>query len=156
MRKFIQFTPQERKGWRRYDGRYNHILDFIIHYKENNDGAGPTIREIGVGCGISSTSVVNYAVNRLLDSGLIYLTPKGHIGVRGGKWSYEKQDLPEIVVNAKTTADDKCTCVAGDDAPPEFHEPSCPVAHKRLLTWGVANDQPPFELVAAGLERREE
>lgn len=84
MRKFIQL-PDHRNY--KYDGRYNHILDFIIRYKTQNDGAGPTIREIGAACHVSSTSVVNYAIDRLLYSGLIYVTPNGHIGVRGGMWT---------------------------------------------------------------------
>lgn len=93
MRKFIQLIPG-RIGYR-YDGRYNRVLDFIVRYNSENDGAGPTIREIGAACHISSTSVVNYAVNRLLDSGLIYLTPNGHIGVRGGNWQMKLEETPE-------------------------------------------------------------
>lgn len=123
MRKFIQLIPG-RSGYR-YDGRYNHVLDFIVRYKSENDGAGPTIREIGDACRISSTSVVNYAINRLLDSGLIYLTPNGHIGVRGGNWQMKPEETPEAEGEPGTA-----------------------------LT--VIADNPPFELVAAGLERREE
>ena len=79
----------QRHGKFNNSGRYNHVLDFIIRYKKDNDGAGPTVREIGAACGISSNSVVNYAVNHLLNAGLVYVTPNGHIGVTGGRWQME-------------------------------------------------------------------
>lgn len=102
MRKFTKSTDHSNY---KYYGRYNHVLEFIIHYKTQNDGAGPTIREICAACWISSTSVVNYAINRLLDAGLIYVTPNGHIGVTGGAWTMtDKPDGVDPVIEAAQAA----------------------------------------------------
>jgi repressor LexA len=51
--------------------RQKRILDFIQRFSADN-GYPPSIREIGEAAGISSTSVVNYNLNRLVDEG--YLT----------------------------------------------------------------------------------
>lgn len=48
--------------------RQEKILEFIRQRVER-DGIAPTIREIGRGCGISSTSVVNYHLNKLKKGG---------------------------------------------------------------------------------------
>lgn len=50
--------------------RQSHILDFIKMFLLNN-GYPPTIRQIGEGVGITSTSVVNYNLNILVNGGLI-------------------------------------------------------------------------------------
>ena len=44
--------------------RQEAILDFIGNFVDEN-GYPPTIREIGKACSISSTSVVNYNLNKL-------------------------------------------------------------------------------------------
>ena len=44
--------------------RQEAMLEFIAEFVEEN-GYPPTIREIGKACGISSTSVVNYNLNKL-------------------------------------------------------------------------------------------
>ena len=50
--------------------RQSHILDFIRAFLTNN-GYPPTIREIGQGVSITSTSVVNYNLNVLENAGCI-------------------------------------------------------------------------------------
>lgn len=55
----------------RLSGRQQAMIEFITGFIEEN-GYPPTIREIGKACGISSTSVVNYNLNKLERDG--YLT----------------------------------------------------------------------------------
>jgi repressor LexA len=50
--------------------RQRRMLDFIVGFSEDN-GYPPSIREIGTAVGISSTSVVNYNLNRLVDEGYL-------------------------------------------------------------------------------------
>ncbi|MBN1310033.1 MAG: repressor LexA [Anaerolineae bacterium] len=50
--------------------RQQAILEFITGFLEEN-GYPPTIREIGKACGITSTSVVNYNLNKLEREGLL-------------------------------------------------------------------------------------
>jgi repressor LexA len=50
--------------------RQRNMLDFIQRFSTQN-GYPPSIREIGKDVGISSTSVVNYNLNRLVDEGYL-------------------------------------------------------------------------------------
>ncbi len=50
--------------------RQQHMLVFIQDYYQEHLYP-PTIREIGEAVGISSTSVVNYNLNKLVDAGMI-------------------------------------------------------------------------------------
>jgi repressor LexA len=50
--------------------RQRRMLDFIQHYSREH-GYPPSIREIGEAVGISSTSVVNYNLNRLVEEGYL-------------------------------------------------------------------------------------
>ncbi len=50
--------------------RQEAIVNFIELFLDDN-GYPPTIREIGKACGISSTSVVNYNLNKLEREGLL-------------------------------------------------------------------------------------
>lgn len=50
--------------------RQKRILEFIQRFSAEN-GYPPSIREIGEAAGISSTSVVNYNLNRLVDEGFL-------------------------------------------------------------------------------------
>ena len=50
--------------------RQTGILEFIAEYVRDN-GYPPTIREIGKAVGITSTSVVNYNLNRLAERGFL-------------------------------------------------------------------------------------
>jgi len=54
----------------RLSARQQAILEFITGFLEES-GYPPTIREIGKACGISSTSVVNYNLNKLEREGLL-------------------------------------------------------------------------------------
>ena len=50
--------------------RQRRILDFIQEFTSDN-GYPPSIRQIGASVGISSTSVVNYNLNRLVEDGFL-------------------------------------------------------------------------------------
>jgi repressor LexA len=50
--------------------RQKRMLEFIQRFSSEN-GYPPSIREIGEAAGISSTSVVNYNLNRLVDEGFL-------------------------------------------------------------------------------------
>lgn len=54
----------------RLSDRQRRMLDFIVSFTEEN-GYPPSIREIGSAVAISSTSVVNYNLNRLVDEGYL-------------------------------------------------------------------------------------
>jgi SOS-response transcriptional repressor LexA len=61
-------------------GKSIRVLRFIHGYKTENKYP-PTIREVGEGCGISSTSVVNYYVTKLIELGCLekpQLSLNGH------------------------------------------------------------------------------
>ena len=53
--------------------RQRAILAYIVAYVDRR-GAPPTIREIGIHCGIGSTSLVSFYLGRLVDDGLIART----------------------------------------------------------------------------------
>lgn len=55
---------------RKLSARQQHMLSFIRDFLRENDYP-PTIREIGRACNVSSTSVVNYNLNKLENFGLI-------------------------------------------------------------------------------------
>ena len=61
--------------------RQQRILDFIRSFVEEHDYP-PTIREIGQAVDISSTSVVNYNLNKLVDAGLIERNAEVSRGLR--------------------------------------------------------------------------
>jgi repressor LexA len=50
--------------------RQRRMLDFIVDFSDEN-GYPPSIREIGQAVNISSTSVVNYNLNRLVEEGFL-------------------------------------------------------------------------------------
>jgi SOS-response transcriptional repressors (RecA-mediated autopeptidases) len=63
---------------------------FILKYKAEHDGNSPTIREIGEGCGVSSTSTVRFHLIGLERMGLIRsfhgANKTRKIEVVGGEW----------------------------------------------------------------------
>ena len=61
--------------------RQQRILDFIREFIDENMYP-PTIREIGQAVDISSTSVVNYNLNKLVDAGLIERNKEVSRGIR--------------------------------------------------------------------------
>jgi hypothetical protein len=76
--------PKERIFW------------YIVEYKRNHDGNSPTMREIMVGCGISTTSMVYLYLNQMKAAGLIR-RPEPESGIRcsasievvGGEWTFD-------------------------------------------------------------------
>jgi hypothetical protein len=65
------------------------IYAFIIAYKTAHDGIPPSLREIVEECGIASTSVASYNLNKLQAAGLIRINPETrarNIEVVGGRW----------------------------------------------------------------------
>ncbi len=70
------------------------LFDFILKFKTEHDGNSPSIREIGNGCGINSTSLVKYYLGVLEGEGKITIERKvpgknRMINVTGGNWSYQ-------------------------------------------------------------------
>jgi SOS-response transcriptional repressor LexA len=71
------------------------IYDFIVSFKQTHDGNSPSFRDIQTGCGISTTSMVFYYLNKLEKRGLIR-RPEPRFGSRyatkievvGGKWTF--------------------------------------------------------------------
>lgn len=61
------------------------IYEFILDYKRAHDGNSPSIREIQDGVGISSPSVVNHHLQRLVKLDAIEIH-NGRIQTRGGMW----------------------------------------------------------------------
>ncbi|MGF1506364.1 MAG: transcriptional repressor LexA [Anaerolineae bacterium] len=74
--------------------RQRSILTFIETFIGEN-GYPPTIREIGEACSISSTSVVNYNLNKLEREG--YLSRDNKVS-RGIKLAEENGDTPDGIV----------------------------------------------------------
>lgn len=66
------------------------ILNYIIEFKTTNNGTPPTVREIKDSLGLSSTSVVTYHLNKLIDNRRIWKDEHGRIRVFGGKWTYDQ------------------------------------------------------------------
>lgn len=81
--------PTSLKG--RLTGRSKDVFDFIVLHKKMNDGQSPTIREISDNTDITSTSVVQYYLDKLETKGLINLIPNEARGIQvlGGKWTFE-------------------------------------------------------------------
>ncbi len=61
--------------------RQRKMLDFIQKFSQQN-GYPPSIREIGEAVGISSTSVVNYNLNRLVEEGYVARDQNVSRGIR--------------------------------------------------------------------------
>ena len=71
--------------------RQKAILDFI-EKSINAQGFPPTIREIGEACGIASTSVVNYNLNKLREGGWLERTAEKSRGIRLVHWRRPQAD----------------------------------------------------------------
>jgi repressor LexA len=73
------------------------MLDYIQEFSTEN-GYPPSIRQIGAAVGISSTSVVNYNLNRLVDEGYLHRDQNVSRGIRlSEKFASTVSSLPEIV-----------------------------------------------------------
>jgi len=65
------------------------MMDYIIGYKEQNNGLSPTVREIGDACGMSSTSLVNHHLEELVRIGeLKRIGSSRNLSVVGGRWTF--------------------------------------------------------------------
>lgn len=67
------------------------VYNFILTYKAEHDGNSPSIREIVVGTGITSTSVVSYYLDRLVEHNMITVDfdapgKARNITIPGGRW----------------------------------------------------------------------
>lgn len=80
--------------------RENAIYDFIIAFKREHD-ASPTLREIANACDISTTSVVDYYIKKMVRDGRIKMQPKGRatksrmITVPGYSWRRDSDEVSE-------------------------------------------------------------
>lgn len=71
--------------------RQRAMLAFIIRYKAETQGHSPTIREMQRAAGITSTSLVNYNLERLARRGCIEIVREGagsalDIRIPGARW----------------------------------------------------------------------
>jgi repressor LexA len=77
--------------------RQRRMLDFIQHFT-NESGYPPSIREIGKAVGISSTSVVNYNLNRLVEEGYLSRDQNVSRGIRlSEKFSKATQNVVDTL-----------------------------------------------------------
>lgn len=88
--------------------RQRKILAFIAR-KLGNQGYPPTIREIGNAVGITSTSVVNYHLNKLKDAGFIERDDRVSRGLklsdRAIEGGWDSPSPREVAAMAKAAAD---------------------------------------------------
>ena len=90
--------------------REQQVLAYVVAFI-NNNGGSPTVREVRRGCGLSSTSVAAYALDRLDDKGYI----KRPVGIARG---IKLLNVPgETIVVAFTGADAELVRRAYGDAP---------------------------------------
>lgn len=77
--------------------RQHRMVDYIVKFMDEN-GRPPSIREIGKAIGISSTSVVNYNLNRLVDEGYLYRDQNVSRGIRlSEKISHLRKTVSETI-----------------------------------------------------------
>jgi repressor LexA len=81
---------------RRLSTRQTQILDFVHHYVSEHSYP-PTVREIGDGVGISSTSVVDYNLRVLAKRGYLRRDPSISRGIEMLDGSGERETLAERV-----------------------------------------------------------
>ena len=67
----------------RFAKKQQRVLRFVQDYWAEHDYA-PSIRDIKAGCGLSSTSVTDYAVNALVETGLLRREPGLNRTIRPG------------------------------------------------------------------------
>ena len=83
------------------------VYQFIKAYKKAHDGNSPTIREIGDGCGINSTSTVRFYLCGLERLGLIRRSDVSGrtraIEVVGGKWIAPSEQRAVFFTSPKLT-----------------------------------------------------
>jgi SOS-response transcriptional repressor LexA len=64
------------------------VFAWIVAYKSEHDGNSPTLREMMIGCGIPTTSVMSYSVKKMEKLGWIRIERgiSRNIYVIGGEW----------------------------------------------------------------------
>lgn len=83
-----------RRGRKPEGSKYSAaVLEYIISYKRNNDGASPTLREICTACNVPSTSIAYYVLMILERDGKICRDKDKYRGIRvtGGSWSMREE-----------------------------------------------------------------
>lgn len=73
------------------DQTLDSVFDFLVKYKTKHNGNTPSLREIMVGCNISSTSVVNYHLMKLEIGGKIKREGIRGIEIPGSTWTYHEE-----------------------------------------------------------------
>lgn len=71
---------------KRLGTRTANVYHYIIKFKAEHDGVPPTIREIRDNTSHTSTSTVDYDLNKLEQAGLITRIRGGAIMVSNGRW----------------------------------------------------------------------
>jgi SOS-response transcriptional repressor LexA len=67
--------------------KYAEIYDFIVGFKQAYNGNSPTFRQIGDAVGISSSSVVNTYLDRMVTRGMIEREGRFRmISIPGSRW----------------------------------------------------------------------
>ncbi|MFC2001935.1 transcriptional repressor LexA [Chloroflexota bacterium] len=83
--------------------RQQHIVDFIHHFLIDR-GYPPAIRDIQAGCGISSTSVVDYNLKILAKEGHIRRHPEVSRGIELPGWSLASETIVPVPVIGQIAA----------------------------------------------------
>ena len=64
------------------------LMEFIVAYKQANDGLSPTVRDMMDGCNLSSSSLVNHHIEVLVKQGkLRRVGYHRNLAVVGGRWT---------------------------------------------------------------------
>lgn len=87
--------PGEENLWESLDKRPRDVLIFTYCYLQANE-IPPTVREIRSGLNISSTSVVDYNLEKLEDFGLLKRVPKISRGIKFTNL-FKEEIEPEVV-----------------------------------------------------------
>lgn len=97
--------------------RQREVLDFISEFLEEN-GYPPTVRDIQAGCGISSTSVVDYNLNALREKGFLRRRADVSRGIEliGGGARRSPGDVVSIPVLGTIAAGAPITLPSAEDA----------------------------------------
>lgn len=69
-----------KRGKKSSDATTQSVLDFIKQYKRENNGNSPSLREMGDGC-FMTTSSVSYHIQKLVDAGKIKRLPHTARGI---------------------------------------------------------------------------
>lgn len=80
---FIYVDPDPLNG-----DTQGRVYEYIVAYKEKNDGLSPTYRQIAEDCALATPSAVAHHIDALIERGLIEKGPgRSGLIVCGGRWS---------------------------------------------------------------------